>query len=163
MSRKHSRSISTSARRPLDVRFYDRYKHQDTGLTWMWHHITWFLGITGSVWILRLLIITFLRQCALVSEEETTKLENPRIYRVEQHLIILTMKALIIFILIVVIQCLTGKFNMDMSFRICVENIHPTLYFGITELFGGEHYYEETEDHKTHRFRYSKVVKHLFR
>ena len=62
------------------------------------------------------LIITFLRQCALVSEEETTKLENPRIYRVEQHLIILTMKALIIFILIVVIQCLTGKFNMDMSF-----------------------------------------------
>ena len=120
MSRKHSRSISTSARRPLDVRFYDRYKHQDTGLTWMWHHITWFLGIMGSVWILRLLIITFLRQCALVSEEETTKLENPRIYRIEQHLTILTMKALIIFILIVVIQCLTGKFNMDMSF-LCWE------------------------------------------
>ena len=96
-------------------------------------------------------------------EEGTTKLEYPRICEVEQHLVMLTMKAYILSILIVVIQCLTGKFNMDLSFLCYVENsntieniIHATLYFGITEHVG-EHCHEETEKYKTQNFRYSKV------
>ena len=46
--------------------------------------------------------------------------------------------------------------------RCCVENsnaieniIHPTLYFVITEHFGDEHFYKETEKHNS--FLYSKV------
>lgn len=50
----------------------------------------------------------------LVSEEGTTKLEYPRICEVEQHLSMLTMKAYILSIVIaVLIQSLTGKFNMN--------------------------------------------------
>ena len=39
-----------------------------------------------------------------------------------------------------------------------IENIiHPTLYFVITEHFSGEHFYKETEKHKSYSFRYFKV------
>ena len=100
-----------------------------------------------------LLLPACLPNC-LVSEEGTTKLKNPRICEAEQHLFMWTMKAYILSILIVVIQCLCS---------FCVENsnvieniIHATLYFEITEHVG-EHCQEETEKYRTHSFRYFKV------
>ena len=147
-------------------------------------NITWFPGIMGSFWVLILWkysrqshlfvwiseFLNFLKLAAagvlpesfcLVSEEGTTKLENPRICEAEQHLFMLTMKTCILSILIaVLIHCLTGKFNMDLPFLCwefeCYWKYYPRyIILKITEHVG-EHCHEETEKYKTHSFRYSK-------
>ena len=145
----------------------------------------WFPGIMGSFWVLMLWkysrqshlfvwiseFLNFLKLAAagvlpesfcLVSEEGTTKLENPRICEAEQHLFMLTMKTYILSILIaVLIHCLTGKFNMDLSFLCWEFECYWKYYPSYIILWNNRACWRTLSwgnwKIQTHSFRYSKV------